>query len=68
MYLYFFVERIIVYNLPTLLNSLWKLVGKMLSAEQREATVLCGKEDLVMYIDPANIPIRMGGKVTNNLT
>jgi len=35
----------------------------MLSAEQREATVLCGKEELLMYIDPENIPIRMGGKV-----
>ena len=53
----------IVFNLPTILNSIWKLVGKMLSAEQREATVLCGKDELLLYIDAENIPIRMGGKV-----
>ncbi|XP_076804085.1 motile sperm domain-containing protein 2-like isoform X1 [Clavelina lepadiformis] len=57
------LERIIIYNLPTLLNSIWKLVSKMLSAEQREATVLCGKEGLKQYIDVENLPESMGGKV-----
>ena len=38
-------------------------MSKMLSVEQREATVLCGKEGLKQYIDVENLPESMGGKV-----
>ena len=53
----------IVYNMPTLLNSIWKLVSKMLSSEQREATLLCAKDEIFKYIDQDNALQHIGGKV-----
>jgi len=57
-------ERMIVYNLPSILNAMWKLVSKMLSEQQRQATVLCGKSEITKYIDVDNLPEAMGGNVS----
>lgn len=57
------MKKIIIYNLPTLLNSFWKLISKMLSQEQRDATVLCGKSEIQKYIDEDNLTEDMGGKI-----
>uniref|UniRef100_H2YYW2 CRAL-TRIO domain-containing protein n=1 Tax=Ciona savignyi TaxID=51511 RepID=H2YYW2_CIOSA len=58
------LARNIVYNLPGVLNAMWKLVSKMLSPEQREVTILCGKSEITKYIDLDNLPEEMGGKKT----
>jgi len=55
------MKKIIIYNLPTLLNAFWKLISKMLSEEQREATVVCNKDDLLKHIDKDNLTEDMGG-------
>jgi len=55
------MKKIIIYNLPTLLNAFWKLVSKMLSQEQRDATALCSKADLLNHISKENLPEEMNG-------
>lgn len=57
------MRKIIIYNLPYLLNAFWKLISKMLSAEQRAATALCGKDDLLQHIDKDNLTVAMGGTI-----
>lgn len=57
------MKKIIIYNLPSLLNAFWKLISKMLTAEQREATALCGKSDIVKFIDKDNLTEEMGGNI-----
>nr|XP_009862000.1 motile sperm domain-containing protein 2 [Ciona intestinalis] len=56
------LEKNIIYNLPGVLNAMWKLVSKMLSPEQREVTIMCGKSEITKYIDEDNLPESMGGK------
>ena len=65
MYPTIFSDKMIVYNLPSILNAIWKLVSKMLSAEQREATTLCAKDEIFKYISEDNALKHVGGKVGN---
>nr|CAB3263912.1 motile sperm domain-containing protein 2 [Phallusia mammillata] len=55
--------RTVVYNLPSILNAMWKLVSKMLSKEQSDATVLCGRSEINKYVDDDNLPESMGGQM-----
>jgi len=59
------MKRIVIYNLPTLLVAFWKLVSKLMSKEQQEATqVVSKKADLAKIIDKENLPVEMGGNIT----
>ena len=49
--------------MPSILNAIWKMVSKMLSAEQREATVLIAKDEIFKYINEENALKHIGGKV-----
>jgi len=58
------MKRIVIYNLPTLLVAFWKLVSKLMSQEQRDATqVVSKKPELAKIIDKENLPVEMGGNI-----
>lgn len=56
------LERIIILEMPWIMNAIWKIVKQWMSEDQRRKTVFCSFKDLKQYISPKNILTGMYGK------
>nr|XP_039265111.1 motile sperm domain-containing protein 2-like [Styela clava] len=57
------LEKIIILDMPWIMNAIWNIVKQWMSEEQRSKTVFCSRKDLKKYISPDQLPKSMAGTV-----
>jgi len=60
------VKYIIVYEIPRLLESVWKGVQRFIPEDGKKLVKVRNKQTISEFIDPSNIPIAIGGVSTEN--
>nr|XP_054754809.1 motile sperm domain-containing protein 2-like [Lytechinus pictus] len=55
------VEMLYIYDMPWILNTLWKIVEKILSQQAREHIKFIRGKEVQTYIAPKSLPAHMGG-------
>ncbi|CAN7995677.1 unnamed protein product [Ixodes hexagonus] len=55
---------VIVYDMPWLFNAAWKVIRGWMMPEAAERVKMVNKSQITDYIDPKDLPVRMGGTDT----
>nr|CAB3263911.1 probable glycerophosphoryl diester phosphodiesterase 3 [Phallusia mammillata] len=55
------LEKIIILEMPWIMNAIWKVVKQWMTENQRKKTVFSSFKDLKQYIDPDQLHPYMGG-------
>ncbi|CAK8686226.1 unnamed protein product [Clavelina lepadiformis] len=58
------LERIIILEMPWIMNAIWKVVKQWMTEEQRRRTIFCKFKELKEYISQDQLPQYMGGADT----
>uniref|UniRef100_H2YJZ6 CRAL-TRIO domain-containing protein n=1 Tax=Ciona savignyi TaxID=51511 RepID=H2YJZ6_CIOSA len=56
------LEKILILEMPWIMNTIWKVVKQWMTEEQRKRTLFCSFKDVKQYIDEENCLKYMGGK------
>ncbi|XP_051564371.1 motile sperm domain-containing protein 2-like [Myxocyprinus asiaticus] len=57
-----FLSKMIMYDMPWIMNAAWKIVKTWLGPEAISKLKFVSKSDIQMYIDPEHLPPHMGGR------
>jgi len=52
---------ILLFEMPWVLNAIWNLIKKLLTAEQQKFVIMVKKHHMTKYIDPDQLFVHMGG-------
>ena len=55
-----------IYEMPWVLNAVWKLIKQLLTDEQQKFVIFAKKNDVDKYIPRDQLLVHMGGTVSNN--
>ncbi|ELU15569.1 hypothetical protein CAPTEDRAFT_76081, partial [Capitella teleta] len=62
------LDYMLIYEMPWVLNAIWKLIRNVLSAEQQKAVLFVKKAEIQQYVAPDHLFVHMGGTDTYTYT